>query len=286
MMKLFSFLIEKLRPDSQSLITLCVLIEGLILGYLLGSRTSLSGGAEALLLSVLCLLAFSSFLGYMATRADGMEVLARVKRAARFNIKTYLWNTRYYFLIVAFTFALAVSIGVVASVLSPEYFESGYSFTKSSVGNVADRSNPLSMSLGIFSNNARVAATMGVMGSLCAGLTAFWGNTLNGTVFGIVLYKTLSYYGVAHGLYVFVVSIFPHGIIELPAIFLSGALALRVAWGMLQAKAHKMKYGLYRLLDNVVKVVVVYLVVILPSLFVAAFIESYVTIYLIRLLLG
>ncbi|MDG5777030.1 stage II sporulation protein M [Haloarculaceae archaeon H-GB2-1] len=76
----------------------------------------------------------------------------------------------------------------------------------------------------IFTNNVRAMALM-FLGSITLGVLSLFGLFLNGVILGFVGNAALA----RTSPLVFAALVVPHGIIELPALFVAGALGLRVA---------------------------------------------------------
>jgi stage II sporulation protein M len=95
----------------------------------------------------------------------------------------------------------------------------------------------------------------------------------NGMVIGIMLELMIVKYGVAYGTFIFLVGIMPHGIFELPAIFISTSIGLKLGYEV-------MRTIFLRKTDMVLELrnaLMIFIFWILPMLLVAALIETFVT---------
>lgn len=99
----------------------------------------------------------------------------------------------------------------------------------------------------------------------------------NGLLIGVVFFHFAS----QHGVLLVLIALIPHGIIELPITFTSASigmkLGVRTFQKLFQIKDVHLKYEV----ENAVKI---YLVLIIPLLLVAAFIETYVTATILEIL--
>ena len=131
---------------------------------------------------------------------------------------------------------------------------------------------PLQMMLGIFFNNAS-GGLMAMLFGVAAGLFPLLFIMMNGMVIGIMLEMMIVKYGVAYGTFIFLVGTMPHGIFELPAIFISTAIGLKLGFEAIRSL-------LLRKGDFVLEFwngLMVFVFWVLPMLLVAALIETYVT---------
>jgi len=87
---------------------------------------------------------------------------------------------------------------------------------------------PLLMMLGIFWNNA-FASLLALIFGLAAGLFPLFFVMSNGLAIGIVLEMVVAKMGTA-GILVFLAGILPHGVIELPAVFISASIGLKLGY--------------------------------------------------------
>ena len=130
--------------------------------------------------------------------------------------------------------------------------------------------NPLLLMAFIFSNNAFKSFIIIPLGAILAVPPVIF-IIFNGFVVGLIAYEIVSKFGEVGFLY-FAAAILPHGVFELPAVFLSAALGIRVGL----AAIARLRGG-----DNVgwvwIEGLKTYVYKVLPILFIAAVIEAFIT---------
>lgn len=183
----------------------------------------------------------------------------------------YLHDIRPFIAVVVALFLLSAAIGYVVPAASPEVTNTLLSGLQSKAESLSGQS-PLMMMLGIFSNNA-TGSLMALLFGLIAGLFPLFFVVSNGLVIGIMLELLVTKLGAAGGATVFAAGILPHGIFELPAVLISTAIGLKLGYAALRSLlkgegkvAAELKNGL-----------LIFLFWIVPILFLAAFIETFVT---------
>ncbi len=126
---------------------------------------------------------------------------------------------------------------------------------------------------GVFLNNISVAAILFFGGFLLAIPTVGLG-LLNFLILGAMFLRIAGEFGFLF----FVAAVLPHGIFELPAIWLSMSLGV-----MLGARVLGIRYigGDHSLLETFKSCVLFFLVIIVPLFFIAAVVEVYLTPYFI-----
>ncbi len=120
----------------------------------------------------------------------------------------------------------------------------------------------------ILFNNLQ-SSFIGIISGVFFGIFSFIGAVFNGYVLGFVLSLAFSKEG-----FLSLLSLLPHGIFELPAIFIS--LGLGVKLGSFIFHKNKKKF----LKENFVKSLVVFLLIITPLLILAAIIEGFLIAYI------
>lgn len=123
--------------------------------------------------------------------------------------------------------------------------------------------------LNIFFNNLRVCLILLVGGTFI--IPPFFIMFTNGFLVGFVLKLILEK---NHGPFFFIKGVFLHSIFELPAIFISAAVGLRIGLSYLTRdnKKRAVKVG-----QGIKEAAVIYLFVVIPLLFIAAFIEAFIS---------
>ena len=133
---------------------------------------------------------------------------------------------------------------------------------------------------GIFKNNIRAAGGSIVLGFIPFLFLPLISLLLNGVIIGGVYPIFMMIPGMS--LLSFLVSILPHGIIEIPALVLAIALGVLLCRDLTRKILRKEILPLgYRLKG----IIMIFVFMILPALLVASFLEAYVTPYLINLLM-
>jgi stage II sporulation protein M len=179
----------------------------------------------------------------------------------------YVYGLRWYILAIMAVFAVFSWMGYMVTVLSPSTTDQIISGFKEEVGPLKDAS-ALGLMLGIFENNAIKCFIVVVLG-LAFGIAPLLFIMANGLVIGIVVGATLA----KAGLFYVLVGIVPHGLIELPMVFVSAAIGLKLGVDALRALARR-NVGLKR---EVREALLIFIFWVAPLLFVAAFLETFVT---------
>jgi len=184
------------------------------------------------------------------------------------EIRSYLNRLRPYLITSIVLFGAGLVIGLITVNRFPEMVEG---FENSLVGFIKIfRGLPkLQLAAAIFLNNSVKTLAVILLGTLLGVIPACF-LLVNGVVLGVVL----SLSGQARGLSVTLLSLLPHGILELPAVFLGTAIGIMIgtsiARKLFTKSADKIGAELGRALKFFGSVIV-------PLLLVAAFVEAYVT---------
>jgi stage II sporulation protein M len=184
---------------------------------------------------------------------------------------SYVYEMRIFLAMVIGLFLISAAFGYMIPGWSPDASKSLLSGLQSKAETLADQP-PLLMMLGIFFNNA-AGAIMAMLFGLAAGLFTVFFVITNGMVIGIVLEIMVSKLGAAGGAALFVAGILPHGIFELPAVFLSTAIGLRLGYEALRSLIKRKD----TVTPELAKGLMIFFFWILPILFVAAVVETFVT---------
>lgn len=179
----------------------------------------------------------------------------------------YTYKLRWYVLTVVMVFAIFTAIGYTIAVTSPSFTDQTISGFKEEVGPLKETS-ALQLMLGIFENNV-IKCFMVVVLGLALGIAPLLFMVANGIVIGIVVGATLAKAGI---LYV-MVGILPHGIIEMPMVFLSAAIGLKLGFDVIRALVLKRVH----LWKDIREGLLIFIFWVAPLLFVAAFMETFVT---------
>ncbi len=184
------------------------------------------------------------------------------------EIRSYLHRLRPHLVTSVVFFAAGLVIGLMIVNRFPQMadsFESSLaSFTK------VFRGLPkLQLAAAIFVNNTVKTLAMIFLGTLLGVIPAFF-LIANGAALGMVL----SLSGQTRGVWVSLLSVLPHGILELPAVFLGTAIGIMMGTSIARKLFAKSTTKIGIELGHALKF---FCSVIVPLLFVAAMVETYVT---------
>lgn len=179
----------------------------------------------------------------------------------------YLSSSRRYILIMTGVFIISVIAGLLASLKDLGLSENYLDMLKESFGWIKDL-HPIGIMFVIFLNNA-VKSLFAILLGAGFGIipVIFVGG--NGILLGLVANQVSREQGVLFVL----AAILPHGIIEIPMILISSGLGLRLGYLMysyIMGKETDMRFELMQGLR-------IYMRIIMPLLFVSAFVETFVT---------
>lgn len=189
-----------------------------------------------------------------------------------------MWDARAPMLLSLFIFVLSFGIGVVSSVIEPDFFETivGPEYVQMTESNIEKgdpmavykESRPMGMSVGIAFNNLFVAfrtAILGVLGSI---------GTLFILIFNGVMVGAFQYFFIARGLGVeSALTIWIHGTLEISAIIISGGAGLLAGSGLLFPGT----YSRAKAFQRTVRRSLTIFMSVVPVLFLAAFFEGFLT---------
>lgn len=179
----------------------------------------------------------------------------------------YLYSLRKYLLLITEIFFFFVIIGFAVSLKNPETSAYLIDLFKETFSWIT-KLDPFERMLAIFKNNA-LNSLFAMVAGIGFGLVPLALIAVNGLFLGMVVEA----FSTERGILFVLAAVLPHGIIELPMVFLSASIGLRLGHEMYRFLKgertnlkQEFKQGLW-----------FYIVRILPLLFVAAVIESYVT---------
>ncbi len=179
----------------------------------------------------------------------------------------YAYRLRWYMLTVVAVFTVFAIFGYVIAATSPSFTDQTISGFKDEVGPLKQIS-ALQLMLSIFENNVIKCFLVVVLG-LALGIAPLLFMMANGIVIGIVVGATLTKTGLLYVL----VGIVPHGIIEMPMVFLSAAIGLKLGFDVIRALVQR-KVHLWR---DVREGLLIFIFWVAPLLLLAAFMETFVT---------
>ncbi len=183
----------------------------------------------------------------------------------------YVGGLRVFIGVVVALFVLSAALGYVIPGAYPELVDALMSGLQDKADQLTGQ-QPLLMMLGIFWNNA-FASLLALIFGLAAGLFPLFFVMSNGLAIGIVLEMIVAKMGAYGGILVFLAGILPHGIIELPAVFISASIGLKLGYQALLSLIKRQDVVTGELMAGL-RIFVFWIV---PMLFVAAFIETFVT---------
>ena len=182
----------------------------------------------------------------------------------------YLAPLRPYLFIIITLFLLATAAGYVSAYLDPSIIDELMGQFEESYGWLAEES-PTMIMLFIFKNNT-IISFLAMLGGIFFGILPVIFILVNGFFIGVVVFSSVQEYGIL----VVLSALLPHGIIELPMIFISASIGLRLGVLAFQKifnrkeKEIRFKYELFSAIRFFVTVIV-------PLLFIAAIIETFIT---------
>lgn len=179
----------------------------------------------------------------------------------------YIRSSWKFVLIVTGIFIFSLIAGSLVSLKDLGLSENYLEILKNSFGWIKSFS-PIEIMLIIFLNNAVKSLLSMVLG---AGLgiipIIFIGG--NGIIVGLIVNEVLKERGIIYVL----AALLPHGIIEVPMVLISAGLGLRLGYSMYISMKGEKKDMRYELTESLH----VFMKIIMPLLFVAAMIETFVT---------
>ena len=187
-------------------------------------------------------------------------------------ISSFLKDLKWYILVSTLLFFGTVVIGYLFSQLTLSnpadiIEELGTAFAW------LDGLTPFRLFLVIFLNNSIKALAVILLG-IGLGIVPVGFVFLNGYIIGILMYSVVQLKGPGF----FALAILPHGIIEIPALLLSVSIGLKLGWNLFKV----IKGEDLNLKKDLIEGVRFYTFIILPMMLIAAFIEVYVTVALVR----
>ncbi|MCD4845176.1 MAG: stage II sporulation protein M [Methanosarcinales archaeon] len=205
------------------------------------------------------------------------------------NRLTYLISIKYYFIFNTCLFALAIAAGYITAYSNPGMVEGLIAQFEESYGWLANESH-IKIMLFIFFNNTMTSFLAMVMG-IFFGIWPVLFILFNGVLIGAICFETIDQLGVIVVLF----ALIPHGIIEIPMILLSASIGLRLGillaqkilvkdstnlliFGSFKASVKKIEINIKQ---EVISAIIFFVSIIVPLLFVAALIETYVTSFIL-----
>ena len=193
-----------------------------------------------------------------------------------------LWAGRRWLAAAALLFALGIAGGYVVAVTRPGVALAEIQPALARLREVGQRvtasRSPVERALLIYANNLRAVLTM-LAGGVLAGIVPALALFVNGAVVGILLGLGSRLSPLASSPLLLALSIVPHGVFELPAMWFGGAWGMRLGLGWLQSDAAGRRGQVFKQLA--IEAGQVFLLAA-ALLLVAALIEGNVTLALVR----
>ena len=188
----------------------------------------------------------------------------------------YLMNIKIYFLIITLVFIFSTAAGFLYSSMYPESSMLSLEGVDEFFELIKDLP-PLGIMMFIFLNNA-IKSLIILMLGIGFGVIPLMFIVFNGYIIGVVVKIVSDEYGFTYVL----LAIMPHGIIELPVVFISAAIGLKIGYEMFrsitgQPADIKMEFS---------RGVRFYFYWVMPLLFVAAVVETFVTRFVVAAVTG
>jgi stage II sporulation protein M len=182
----------------------------------------------------------------------------------------YLIPLRPYLLVIITLFLLATAAGYVSAYLDPSIIDELMGQFEESYGWIAEET-PTMIMLFIFANNTINSFIAMLLGTFF-GIWPVIFILINGFFIGVVVFSSVQEYGIL----VVLSALLPHGIIELPMIFISASMGLRLGIFAFQ-KIFKIEEKEIRFKYELFSAIRFFVIVIVPLLFIAAIIETFIT---------
>jgi stage II sporulation protein M len=193
------------------------------------------------------------------------------------EVRTYITLLRPYLLIITILFVVSVFTGYLAGYFNPEIAQQMMGQFEESYGWIADES-PLVIMVFIFANNTLnsfIAMLLGVV----FGIWPILFILVNGFFVGLVVFDATREISI----FVVLAALIPHGIIELPMIFISAAIGLRLGYFTFLKISKQMEISIRQ---ELFQAVMFFIKLIVPLLFLAALIETFVTSAILYILMS
>ncbi len=184
----------------------------------------------------------------------------------------YLVPLRPYLLVIITLFLLATAVGYVSAYFNPDIIDELMGQFEETYGWIAEES-PIMIMLFIFANNTINSFIAMLLGTFF-GIWPMIFILVNGYFIGVVVFSSVQEYGILVVLF----ALLPHGIIELPMIFISASMGLRLGVLAFQKIFRiKEKDNKIRFKYELFSAIRFFVTVIVPLLFIAAIIETFIT---------
>ncbi len=182
----------------------------------------------------------------------------------------YLIPLRPYLFVIITLFLLATAAGYASAYFNPGIIDELMGQFEETYGWIAEES-PIMIMWFIFANNTLNSFVAMLLGTLF-GIWPVIFILVNGFFIGVVVFSSVQEYGIL----VVLSALLPHGIIELPMIFISASIGLRLGVLAFQ-KIFNTNENEIRFKYELFSAIKFFVTVIVPVLFIAAIIETFIT---------
>lgn len=194
----------------------------------------------------------------------------------REELKISLSELKPYIVLSTLVFTLSIIAGYIAYGLYPEYAMQSVSGLEELVQMLQGLS-PLEIMLLIFINNT-IAMFTAILFGIVLGIVPLMVLVLNGFIIGTIVNMLLT----ENGLSFIIAGLVPHGIIEIPMLLLSTSIGMRIGYEVLSALAGKPS----DIKREFIKGMKLFFYWMIPLIFLAALIETFITPVVIYLVSG
>ncbi|MDW7732645.1 MAG: stage II sporulation protein M [Methanolobus sp.] len=194
----------------------------------------------------------------------------------RTSFRAYIGELKPYIIASTSLFVLSMIVGYIAYGLIPEYSADSLSGLEE-LAEMLQNLSAFEIMLFIFFNNALKMLASVLLGPIF-GIVPFAFLLLNGFVLGVFVHLQI----VENGALFIIAGLTPHGIIEIPMLLISSAIGLKLGYEVFKIILGKPA----NLKDEFIKGMQLFLYVLLPLIFIAALIETFITPLVIFLVSG
>ena len=194
----------------------------------------------------------------------------------RENLRAYLTGLKPYIVLSTIVFALSIAVGYIAYGIYPEYAMQSISGLEELV-EMLEGLSLLEIMLVIFINNT-IAMFIAILFGIVLGIVPLLVLVLNGFIIGTIVRLLV----VEKGLAFIVAGLVPHGIIEIPLLLLSTSIGMKIGYEVLLALAGKPS----DIKNEFIKGMKFFFYWMVPLIFVAALIETFITPVIMYLVAG
>ncbi|MDY6931164.1 MAG: stage II sporulation protein M [Halobacteriota archaeon] len=187
---------------------------------------------------------------------------------------SHLRGLKYHFLFITIIFFISAMSGYLFSASDETYSDTLIQELGEEFSGLMELSAPMVV-FNIFTRNTFLSFVALVTG-IAFGLIPLGFIALNGILIGVIIQMAQR----EMGFFFVVMAIVPHGVIELPMVFLSSAIGLKLGQELLCMLIDRDS----NIKEELIRGIRTFIILVIPLLFVAAFIEVYITSTLVYLM--